>query len=118
MLDTRKMIYSMGPVGMAYEYWDTGKIKPDPLGIAGWQLANAGAMYTATRWLTGEGQTFYSVYKPVVQEELKNLRTAIRGSSKKPPMGVFGTLAFGLDVALQIEQYLESFNPNSSHQLM
>lgn len=104
MLDLRSIVYSMGPVGMAYEYHRTGKIRPDPVGIAGWQLANAATMWTATRLITGEGQTFYSTYKPVIQEEFRNLRTAVRGSSKKPPLGVFATLAIGVDTLSMIDR--------------
>ncbi len=103
MFDLRSFVYSMGPVGMSYEYFQTGKIRPDPVGIAAWQLLNAGAMYTGTRFLTGEGQTMLSVYRPVVQDELANVRSIIRGSPKKPPMGVFATLAIGVDTLRMVD---------------
>ena len=91
----------MGPAGMAYEFHQTGRIRPDPVGIAGWLVANSGAMYAASAYANPAsvgGQTVFSVYGPVIREEAANLRTIIRGSPKKPPLGVFGTLAVGLDV--------------------
>ncbi len=109
MIDLRSIVYSMGPVGMAYEYHQTGKVRPDPVGMAGWLMANSGAMYAASAYANPAsigGQTAYSVYAPVVREEVANLRTIIRGSSKKPPLGVFATLAIGFDVLRTADEML------------
>ncbi len=117
----RRMLYSTGAVGLMIELYETRTYKPDPIGMAAWQIANAGAMYAGTWWLTGEGQTIYSVYKPVIQEALYKGETSLYRSlkgPKKPPLGVFGTLAVGLDVALQLDRYLDSFNPQLNSSLM
>ncbi len=102
----RRLYYSAGPVGFALELYETGTWKPNPVGMASWQVANSASMYLGTRWLTGEGQTLYSVYKPVVTEELRNLKAAIRGPPKSPPLGVFATLAIGLDTFRVIDSTL------------
>ncbi len=106
MIDLRSIVYSMGPVGMAYEYYETGKVRPDPVGIGGWLLANSGAMYAATAYanhVSVGGQTAFSVYGPVIREEAANLRNIVRGSPKKPPLGVFATLAIGVDTLRMVD---------------
>lgn len=93
MLDLRSVVYSMGPVGLAFELYETREYNPNPVGIAGWLVANSAATYGATYALTGSGQTAVSVYGPVVAEEVANLGRIIRGP--KSPPGPLSALAVG-----------------------
>ncbi len=112
MLDLRSVVYSMGPAGLAFELYETKEYNPNPAGIAGWLLANSAATYGATHILTGTGQTALSVYGPVVAEEAANLGRIIRGSPKKPPLGVFATLGIGVHLVNIARDLLQSDVPD------
>ncbi len=100
MLDSRRILYAAGPVGFAFELYETREYNPDPVGIAAWMAGNSAAMYTATSYANHAsvgGQTVFSVYGPVLKEEAANLGRIIRGS--KPPPSAFATLAIGVYLA-------------------
>lgn len=106
MLNPKRFAYNLGIPGVLYQLYDTRTYKPDLVGLAAWQLTNAGAMWTATRWLTGEGQTWYSTYRPVVQEALykgdASLFRSIRG-----PKGPSAVLLVGTYVAnITVDNFL------------
>ncbi len=114
----RRILYAAGPVGFLFEVASTRSYKPDPFGIVAWQAANAGAMYAGTWWLTGEGSTVWSTYSPVVKEALykgdTSLVRSLRGP-KKPPLGVFATLAIGVDALSTLEGLMYP-HPEITHQ--
>ncbi len=96
MLDSRRILYAAGPVGFAFELYETREYNPDPVGIASWMAANSAAMYAATSYANHAsvgGQTVFSVYGPVLKEEAANLGRIIRGP--KPPPGPLSALAVG-----------------------
>jgi hypothetical protein len=100
MLDTRRILYAAGPIGFAFELYETKEYDPDPVGIASWMVANSAAMYAATSFANHSsvgGQTVWSVYSPVIKEEAANLGRIIRGP--KPPPSAFMTLGVGLHLA-------------------
>ena len=100
MLDTRSIVYSMGPVGLAFELYETREYNPNPYGIAGWLAANSAAVYAASAFANHSsvgGQTAFSVYGPVLREEAANLGRIIRGP--KPPPSAFATLGVGIHLA-------------------
>ncbi len=119
MLDNpiaRRILYAAGPVGFLFEVGTTRSYKPDPFGIVGWQIANAGAMYAGTWWLTGEGATVWSTYSPVIKEALyrgdTSLVRSLRGPKKPPgPLGAFaiaGVLKAHMD---QLDAFLNPLGP-------
>ena len=96
MINPRRILYAAGPVGIAFELYETREYNPDPIGIASWMAANSAAMYAATSYANHAsvgGQTVFSVYGPVLKEEAANLARIIRGP--KPPPGPLTALAVG-----------------------
>lgn len=107
----RQIVYSMGPVGMAFEYYETGKIRPHPLGIAGWMGASGGAMYGATAFANHASvgaQTAFSVYGPVLAEEIV-AGAALLPAGTLPALGVVGIIAAGIGTMI----YIDSLEPGT-----